>query len=158
VGMEYQLNPNLLLYVENRGSWRSGGFNGAAPPILAVAAGGGNLFRPETTHDVEVGETFQGDVFGKPTVFNVALYNQWIDNVQRSVYLTINGIVSAVTANVPHAVVRGIEVDGRTSLTHWLDIGGNLAATDAQYTAPTINLFSQSFTFGPYGDTPKRSG
>jgi iron complex outermembrane receptor protein len=158
VGMEYQVNPNLLLYVENRGSWRSGAFNGVAPPILAVAAGGGNLFLPETTHDVEVGEKFQGDVFGKPTVLNVALYNQWIDNAQRSVNLVVNGNVSAVTANVPHAVVRGIEVDGRTSLTRWLDIGGNLAATDAEYTAPTINLFSQSFTFGPYGDTPKRSG
>jgi iron complex outermembrane recepter protein len=158
VGMEYQLNSNLLLYVENRGSWRSGGFNGAAPPVLAVAAGGGNLFLPETTHDVEVGEKFQGDIFGKPTTLNVAVYNQWIDNVQRAVYLSINGIISAVTANVPHAVVRGIEVDGRTSLTRWLDIGGNVAVTDAEYTSPTIDLFSQVFTFGPYGDTAKRSG
>jgi iron complex outermembrane receptor protein len=158
VGMEYQVNANLLLYVESRDSWRSGGFNGAAPPVLAVAAGGGNLFLPETTHDVEVGEKFQGDILGKPTTLNVALFNQWIDNVQRAVYLSINGIISAVTANVPHAVVRGIEVDGRTSLTRWLDIGGNAAATDAEYTSPTIDLFSQGFTFGPYGDTPKRSG
>ena len=158
VGMEYQVNSSLLLYVESRDSWRSGGFNGAAPPVFATAAGGGNLFLPETTHDVEVGEKFQGDIFGKPTTLNVAIYNQWIDNVQRAVYVSIDGSVSAVTANVPHALVRGVEFDGHTSLTRWLDIGGNLAATDAQYTSPTINLFSQSFTFGPYGDTPKRSG
>jgi iron complex outermembrane receptor protein len=158
VGLESQLNHDLLVYVESRGSWRGGGFNGAAPPVLATASGGGNLFDPETTHDVEVGIKYEGTAFGKPTLLNVALYNQWIDNIQRVVYLTINGTVSAVTANIPSATVRGVEIDARTSPANWLEIGGNVAFTDAQFTNASVELFSQVATFGPYADTPRVSG
>jgi iron complex outermembrane recepter protein len=158
-GLEYQVNPNLLVYVENRGSWRGGGFNGAAPPVLATASGGGNLFLPETTHDVEVGVKYQGTgLFGRPTLLNIAVYNQWVSNIQRVVYLTINGTVSAVTANIPSAVVRGVEIDGKSSLTDWLEIGGNVAFTDAEFTAASVDLFSQVSTFGPFPDTPRVSG
>lgn len=158
VGVEYQVNSHLLLYVENRGSWRAGGFNGSSPPILGTAAQGGNLFLPETTYDVEVGEKYVGDVFGHRTRLNIALYNQWISNVQRAIYLVLPTGLSAITANIPEANVRGVEVEAQSKVTSWLDVGLTSALTDAQYTQPSVNLFSQLFTVGPYGDAPKLSG
>jgi iron complex outermembrane recepter protein len=157
-GLEYQLNHDLLLYVENRGSWRGGGFNGAAPAIPTTAAGGGNLFLPETTYDVELGAKYQGTLFDKPALLNVAIYNQWIHNVQRVVYISINGAISAVTANVPAAVVRGVELEGRINPTKWLEIGGNVAFTAAEFSSASVELFGSLNTFGPYPDTPRVAG
>jgi iron complex outermembrane recepter protein len=158
VGLEYQVNHDLLLYVENRGSWRGGGFNGAAPAVLATASGGGNLFLPETTYDVEVGAKYEGTLFDKPALVNVAIYNQWVTNIQRVVYITIAGQVSAVTANIPAAEVRGVEVDGRFNPTKWLELGGNVAFTAAEFTSASVDLFSQLQSFGPFPDTPRVAG
>jgi iron complex outermembrane receptor protein len=159
LGLEYQLTGDLLLYLEQRGSWRAGGFNTGPPPIASTADAGGNEFRPETTRDVELGMKYQGDAVGRPIRLNVALYNQWIYNVQRVLYVTLpkTGLAS-VTANAPAAIVRGIESDGQVSPIRWLDVGMNVAFTDARYTRPNVELFSQSFTFGPYGDTARVSG
>ena len=158
VGVEYQVRPDTLLYVENRGSWRAGGFNGGATPILATAAGGGNLYLPETTYDVEVGAKFEGRVAGRPARLNLAFYDQWINNIQRVEYIFIGGNIRSVTANVPAAEVRGVEADGQLDLAGWLQLGSNAALTDARYTSPNVDLFSIVQTFGPYADTPKLSG
>lgn len=82
-GLEYKIRPELLLYVVQRGSWRSGGFNGYSPSNPTLAQFDGNEFLPEKTHDVEVGAKFRGAVMGAPSVFNIALYNQWITDIQR---------------------------------------------------------------------------
>ena len=158
VGVQYQVDPKLLLYVENRGSYRAGGFNGAAPATPVPASSGGNLFLPETTYDVEVGAKYHANVFGKPTVLNLALYDQWINNIQRVGYFIIAGQISALTVNIPSADVRGVEFDSDSHLTDWLEVGLSAALTDARYTSPSVDIFSQLLTFGPYADTPKLSG
>jgi iron complex outermembrane receptor protein len=158
VGLEYQANPNLLLYVESRGSWRAGGFNGSSPPLAVTAASGGNLFLSEKTHDVEVGAKFNGRLLGLQSRVTLALYNQWISNVQRSIYLVLPSGLSAITANIPEAEVRGLELDAETSFTPWLQAGVTLAVTDPKYTSPSVVLFGQTFTAGTYADTPKVSG
>ncbi|MBA2933032.1 TonB-dependent receptor plug domain-containing protein [Sphingomonas sp. CGMCC 1.13654] len=158
VGLEYQANPNLLLYVESRGSWRAGGFNGSSPPVPVTAASGGNLFLSEKTHDVEVGAKFNGRLLGLQSRVTLALYNQWISNVQRSIYLVLPSGLSAITTNIPEAEVRGIEMDAETNLARWFQVGVTLAVTDARYTSPSVALFGQTFTAGTYADTPKVSG
>lgn len=166
VGLDWQVTPSLLLYVAHRGSWRSGGFNGTAPPRYGNAGLGGNEFKPEKTHDIEIGEKFSGRLAGMPFRLNVALYNQWIEDVQRVVFavtpaaLSPGGVSSfrALTNNVPKAEVRGVELD--TSLTpfSWLEVGGAVAYTDAKFTSNVTTLFGNTIAYGPYGDTPKWSG
>ncbi|MDB5715090.1 MAG: TonB-dependent receptor [Sphingomonadales bacterium] len=157
-GLEYQANSALLLYATTRGSFRSGGFNLVSPSVQATAEHGGNEFLPETTHDVEIGAKFQGRVVGFPTRLNVAVYKQWVSNVQRAAYVDINGAIGSVTVNVPKASIKGVEVDAEASPTTWLVLGGNMAYTDAQYTNGSVNLFGSLIDFGPYGDAPKWSG
>lgn len=166
VGLEYQASSDLLLYVAQRGSWRSGGFNGNGPARFGTAAVGGNLFDSETTYDVELGAKYNGWVGAVPFRFNIALYNQWVKDIQRVTYTTppaefaVGGqpSLSAITVNIPKARVRGIEVDTSITPAQWLQIGGTLAYTNAKYTNGTTVVFGEPITYGPYGDTPKWSG
>jgi len=160
LGLSWQATQELLLYAEGRRSWRSGGFNGTAPPIQEPAGGGGNLFASETVHDVEVGAKLAGEVADRPARLNVALYNQWIDNVQRQVNVVPPGRQQAisVTVNVDQAEVSGVELDASIKAARWLDVGLAGTLTWARYTSNAVGIFGQTFLFGPYADTPKTSG
>lgn len=162
LGLEYQATPSVFAYLKTRGSFRSGGFNGAAPPVNADATGGGNLFDSEHTRDVELGIKYHGSVLDRPATFNLALYQQWIDDVQRVEFPDPDGpggLTSiAVTANVPEAKVQGLELEASLMPASWLELGLSAAVSDASFTDGDINLFGNPYSYGPVGDTPKRSG
>src|SRR5690606_23767468 len=105
VGLEFQATDQIFTYVKTRGSFRSGGFNGAATPINADAAAGGNMFNSEHTQDIEAGVKWRGELFGRPANFNSAAFIQWIQDVQRVEFPDPDGPGGlgsiAVTANVP---------------------------------------------------------
>jgi iron complex outermembrane receptor protein len=162
VGVEYQASDSLLVYLTHRGSWRSGGFNTnsqLAPGSIAV---GGALFLPETTKDIEAGLKFNGEIGNAPARFNVAVFNQWVDNIQRAVYVNITTPIplgpTALTANVPQAKITGVELEAEIKPTPWLTIGGNFAFTDARFNKNIVTLFGVTTAFGPFPDTPRESG
>jgi iron complex outermembrane receptor protein len=158
-GLEYQVDPALLLYVTQRGSFRSPGFNDTSPAVNGTAAQGGNLFLAETTYDVEVGAKFQGTPFGLPARLNVALYNQWVKNSQRFNSVTLpSGQPVGLTVNVPKVEVAGAELDGSINPLDWLETGVSLSYTNAQYTSNQVTIFGNTTSFGPYADTPRYSG
>ena len=150
VGFDYHATDSLMLYFTQRGSWRSGGFNGTSAASYPDAAS----FKPETTFDFEIGAKFAGRIGGLRSHFNIALYDQYIHDVQRAPYLNI----SALAGNVNEARVRGVELDGGINLTSWLEVGGAFTYTDAQYTDPNATVAGANFVFGPYGDVPKYTG
>ena len=162
VGLEYQANSNLLIYLTHRGSWRSGGFNTnsqLAPGSIAV---GGALFAPETTYDIEGGLKFNGNIGNSPARFNVAVFNQWVDNIQRAVYVNITTPIplgpTALTANVPQATITGVELEAEIKPAPWLTLGGSFAYTNARFNKNVVTLFGVTTAFGPFPDTPKRTG
>ncbi|GAB3102793.1 TonB-dependent receptor [Pseudomaricurvus hydrocarbonicus] len=161
VGLEYQATDELLTYLKTRGSFRSGGFNGAAPPVDVDATGGGNKFESEHVKDVEAGLKFRGLAFDRPAMLNIALYKQWIEDVQRVEFPDPDGpggLASiAVTANVPELVVQGIELEASIMPTDWLELGFSGAYTDAEFTDGDVNLFGNDYSYGPVGDTPEHS-
>jgi iron complex outermembrane recepter protein len=160
VGLDYQVTDGLMLYVTQRGSWRTGGITGQGPPKLATAAEGGDVYLPETTTDVEVGAKFRGNIWGIPVTVNFDAYNQWIKNLQRVIYVTINGQLETLTANIPKAQVSGFEVDAVANLTTWLQVGANLADTDARYTDGRVDYatFDIVANYDTFADTPQWTG
>ena len=160
VGLDYKPNANWLLYVMHRRSWRNGGFNGFVNRVTATAEDGGNLFLPETTHDIEAGAKFAGAFYGRPAQLNVAVYNQWVEDVQRVIYFIPPGAaaVSVPTINIPEAEITGVEIDGQSNVANGLTIGGSLAYTDARYTDATASVFGTLRTYGPYADAPEWAG
>jgi iron complex outermembrane recepter protein len=163
VGVQDQLNPNTFLYVVSRYSFRSAGFNLNSPAKPGTAATGGDGFLPETARDVEVGAKFQGLLGTLPTRLNIAGYNQWVDNVQRSIFLILpapappdSGV--GLTVNIPKARVQGVEVEAEIDPLSWLKFGVNGAYTSAAFTDNVGRVFNVTQYFGPYSDTPRWSG
>ena len=158
--VDYHATPSLMVYAATRGSWRAGSYNPFAPTMgdRITAAGGGNYFEPERVRDVEGGFKFNGYVAGAPAQLNAAVYNSWITNVQRTIYLNIAGNISSLTANIPSAQITGVEIDGQVKPARWLTLGGSLTYADARFTRGQSTLFGQTVNYGPYGDTPKWSG
>ena len=163
VGLQNQVTSNLMLYAASRRSFRSGGFNFHAPPTPGFANTSGGEFRPEIATDVELGAKFKGEAGGMPVRFNLALYNMWVDNIQRANYVAIYGALAGITVNVPKAKITGFELDGSISPASWLRIGGSLNHTDARFTDNRVPVLGTnggtSFAnFDTYPDTPRWSG
>ncbi|TCM15013.1 iron complex outermembrane receptor protein [Novosphingobium sp. PhB165] len=162
VGLEYKVTSDWFAYLKTRGSFRSGGFNGAAPPVNATATDGGNLFNSEHTQDIEGGLKFAGQVMGRPANFASAVFIQWVQDVQRVEFPDPDGpggLASiAVTANVPSQRIWGFEAQGNIRPAEWLELGGSAAYTNATFTDGHIELFGTPYSYGPVGDTPKFSG
>jgi iron complex outermembrane recepter protein len=150
VGVDYKVTDDLLVYFNHRGSWRTGGFNGAS----LFSAPNASTFEPETTYDFEFGTKYSGYLGNMRTVLNLAVFDQYIKDVQRAPYLDF----SALAGNVNAARVSGAEFDGSIEPTEWLQIGGSLAYTDARFTDPLATVGQNQFFFGPYADTPEWAG
>jgi iron complex outermembrane receptor protein len=161
ISLDYALTPSLMVYATTRGSWRSGGFNEFQAPLNADAYDGGNSFKPETTKDIEVGLKYNGHDLSVPVVFNIDLYNQWVDDIQRGVSaLGVGGTSTQITVNVPKAEVT--EADLSVRPLSWMNVGATVAFTDARFTDNRVSFnpaFSTSvFHFGPYADAPRWTG
>lgn len=151
-GLEYQATPQALLYVVHRRSWRSGGYTNQSP------ANDSNRFGPEQTHDIELGFKFDGDIAGSRARMNIALYNQVTKNVQKNIYVTVGGVPSSSTLNVPEQKTKGVEFDSQVKLTDWLDVGSNVTYTDAKFNKPTVSLLGVPTALTNVADTPKWTG
>jgi len=150
IGLDYKLTPDLLVYFNQRGSWRTGGFNGTSAASFPNAA----TFKPETTYDFELGAKYAGRLGDVPARVNVALYDQHIKDVQRAPYLNI----SALAGNVNEARVSGVEIDSSFNVMKWLEVGASMSYADARYTDPKALVAGANFIFGPYADSPKTTG
>ncbi len=162
-GLQNQVTSGLLLYANTRRSFRSDGFNFHAPPTPGFANTSGGEFRPEVATDIEFGAKFRGEAGTMPVRVNLAVYNMWVENLQRANYVAIYGALAGITVNVPKAKITGFELDGNIQPTDWLTLGGNLNYTNARFTDPRVPVLGTgggtSFAdFDSYPDTPKWSG
>lgn len=157
--LQYQINPDNMVYFAQRGSFRSGNFNGTVVPTGDV-----NFFKNEKTYDFELGYKYSGSLGDSPTRFNIALYQQTVKNAQHAIYALIGGNPAGFTVNVPRKKVKGVEVDGAIELRDLVTLGFTLAYTDAEFTKNVVNLENltgtpgDSITFDTYPDTPEWAG
>lgn len=159
VGLEQQVNEELLLYVKSRRSFRSGGFNYFAPPLPGFGNQGGAEYDEETATDVEFGAKYFGAIGDAPLRVNFAAYRMWIEEIQRSNYVEVFGALAGITVNVPEAEITGFELDAVVSPTEWLSLGAAVSYTDAEFTKNLVSVLGNpEVAFGPYPDSPEWSG
>lgn len=159
LGIQEQVNPNLLIYLASRRSYKNGGYNGIMPPVPGLGTTGGDGYGLETMTDAELGLKYRGAVGAVPTQFTVALYQNWIKDGQRVAYTLIGSTPAAVTVNVPRSKVTGVEFDGTIRPASWLTLGGSVNYTDARFTSNMVSIAGgDPVEFGTYPDTPEWSG
>lgn len=149
-GVDYRVSDSLLVYFNHRGSWRTGGFNGTSGAQFPNP----DPFKPETTYDFELGAKFAGDIGATRTALNIAVYDQYLQNVQRSVYIDN----AANAGNAKKARVSGVELDGNVEFSPNFTVGGAFTYTKARFTSGEATVAGRSFVFGPYADVPKFTG
>ncbi|WP_285021437.1 TonB-dependent receptor [Novosphingobium sp. fls2-241-R2A-195] len=157
--IQYQINPQNMVYFAQRGSFRAGGFNGAVVPYNNT-----NFFKNENTYDFELGYKFNGYIGGVASRVNIAAYRQIVTDAQHSIYALVNGNPAAFTVNVPKKRIQGVEFDGNFRLSEWLEVGFSGAYTDAKFTRNIVDLSSATgvagltIPFDTYTDAPKWAG
>jgi iron complex outermembrane receptor protein len=164
LGLDYQLTPQTLLYIAQRGGFRAGGFNGTS--IIQTSTGATNIdsFKPEIARDLELGIKYAGRLGDFPVRINADVYEERVRDAQRVVYAGI----AAFTLNADKTQVDGLELDALIDLTSWLQVGLDYAYTDARYTdgsthftqvdAITGAIDNRTVILGPYGDAPRNTG
>ena len=157
--LQYQIDDANMVYVAQRGSFRSGNFNTVVLPLNDA-----NFFGNENAKDIELGYKFGGRIGGLPTHLNVAAYQVTVKNAQHAIYAIVGGNPAGFTVNVPEAKTKGVEFDGTIGLAPWLDIAATVAYTHAQYTKGLVDISNLTGTPGStikvdsYPDTPLWSG
>ncbi len=106
-GLDYQLTPDMLLYVKGSRGYKSGGFNLSTPRQSAFSE-----FKPEFVTDVEVGIKADWNFNGVKARTDIALFSDDYSNIQRSVTQLINGLSAPVTENAATATIQGVEFSG----------------------------------------------
>ena len=150
--LNYQIDPHNMVYFSQRGSFRSGNFNGTVAPAF-------NSFNNEYVKDFELGYKFNGHIADAPVQFNIAAYDVIVHNAQHALYAIVGGNPAGFTVNVPVALTKGVEVDAFAGVASWLDLSFNLAYTDATYSNGLVNPAGAGFiTVDTVPDTPKWSG
>lgn len=120
LGLDYQVSPDLLLYVASRHSYKAGGLNlvsSAAPAALQT-------YRPEKLTDVEIGAKATVRVGPEAVIrTNVAAYQGWYKDMQFQ-ELASCGEVASFVVNAGKAKPKGLEFEVDASLTKSLKVGG----------------------------------
>jgi iron complex outermembrane receptor protein len=164
LGLDYQLTPGTLLYIEQHGGFRAGGFNGGSTVQTSTGATNIDSFKPEIARDFEGGIKHVGQLGPFAARVNADVYEERVRDAQRVVY---SG-VSSFTVNADKTQVDGFELGVLIDLTTWLQAGFDYAYTDARYTDGsthfteidpiTGDIENRSVILGPYGDAPRNSG
>jgi iron complex outermembrane receptor protein len=164
LGLDYQLTPETLLYVAQRGGFRAGGFNGTSTVQTSTGATNIDSFKPEIARDLELGVKYAGRLGDFPVRINADVYEERVRDAQRVVYAGF----ALYTVNADRTQVDGFELSALIDLTSWMQAGLDYAYTDARYTDGTTHfaqldaitgaIDNRTVILGPYGDAPRNTG
>lgn len=129
--INYQIDPDKLVYVRTSRSFRAGGFNSRVTALPAFSS-----FRPEFVTDYEAG--VKAIWFDRKLRTNLAVFYSHGTDVQTTVsQVDPNTLVSYnVTQNIGVRNVKGVELDTTLQATRFISFDGGLAYLDGESKNP----------------------
>ncbi|MGH9641681.1 MAG: TonB-dependent receptor, partial [Terriglobales bacterium] len=153
LALDYQLDPDVLLYVTHRTGFKSGLFNlGLAPSAAAVVP---RDVKPELVADTEGGIKSQFALGTVKLRFNASVYHESYTDMQRSTFFSIPGstLLATATSNAASATIDGADVQFAIVPTKSLEFTVNSGLMHARYDvylSPTVgNIAGQQMPFAP---------
>ena len=139
LGLDYQVNPNVLVYVASRHSYKAGGFN-LLDPATPIEI---RVYKPETLTDLEVGVKAQFDVGTVPVRTNIAAYRGWYKNIHTFTAASCGATPTvASVVNAGKGSPKGIELEMQVRPIRNLDVSAFYNHTLGRYDSfvlPAVN-------------------
>jgi iron complex outermembrane receptor protein len=132
---DWQVNPDILVYVAHRKGFKPGGINGIAR--TANVPGLRLFFDPEIVKDYEFGTKARWTFGGVRGRSNLAIYYQDYTGLQRTEQLRDPNPpfqTFTQTNNIGAAEIKGLELENLMQVTETLTVTLNYAYIDAKYT------------------------
>jgi len=151
LSVEYKPDDRTLLYLASRYGYRAGGFN-----IRATRPAEMEPFDAETVMDLEAGakvDWFLGDWVMRS---NVAVFQQWYDDIQRTVAVSNPfGVPGSTVQNAAKAKVFGVEIEQTVSPVDNFSLTIQYAYTDPEYDNWSDPVTGDDLSDTPFSFTPK---
>jgi iron complex outermembrane receptor protein len=144
VGLQYQLNPQAMLYATYTKGFKAGGFNGNALPALAPAD---VEFGPEHVDAYELGlkSKWRDDTL----LLNLDVFRSNYKGLQvaAQVYSPVTNGYQPFIRNAANSVAQGVELEGQWVATRNFRLSTNVTYLDSHYVDYTnaANTTLQSF-------------
>jgi len=155
LGLDYQIDPETLVYVKGSRGFKAGGFNGAGGTLFP------NSYESEYVTDVEIGLKADWDIEGVKLRTNLDGFHDDYRNAQRAVGVQFDlqpGNPSTATSTTViangDAEIQGIEFEGTIIPFAGLEMTASWAYIDAHYTKFIIPTVGDR-TDLPYPFVPK---
>ncbi len=123
ISLNYQIDPDHLVYIAHRHGYRSG----------VAQTGAAALIRPEKVDDIEVGSKNQLRVGDTAVRLNLVGYYGKYKDLQRNVSVIINGQAASLDRNAAKGHVYGLESDLSVRFNPVVSINGSYTLTIAKY-------------------------
>lgn len=129
LGLDYEINPEILLYTSWARGFKSGGFTGR----IGVAADGDTPFDPEEVDAFEVG--MKADLLDRTIRINLAaFYTDYRDMQLAQIYFDpATSVQGNRILNAAASTIKGLELEAQAIPADGLTLRGSLAYLDAAY-------------------------
>ena len=138
LGLDYQINPDVLIYAKTGGASLSGGFNTRPTPPGLLS------FDPEDVRDVEAG--LKGQFFEDRLQTNVAVFHVWRKGAQNIVNGIVNGGLTQFAQNAGEVRSYGVEFEFRALPWEGMEVRGAVSRLWSKYASRS---FIDQGTNGP---------
>jgi len=128
-GLEFQANPDLMLYVSAAKGYKSGGFN--TRPVFNLPNLGFNEFAPETALTYEAG--IRSEWFRRQLRLNATVFHTDYRDIQLRQQTHIDGVRTTLIENAARARIRGLEIEAAARLSKRLTASLAYGHLDPQY-------------------------
>jgi iron complex outermembrane receptor protein len=153
-GLDYQVDPNMLVYVKASRGFKSGGFNGAGTPPFSIK------YESEYVTDVEIGLKADWDIDGMKLRTNIDGFHDEYRNAQRSVGVLVQTVpapspktATTLIAN-GDATIEGMEFESTLIPFKDLELTASWTYIHARYDKFFIPTVGDQRDL-PYPFTPK---
>ena len=124
LGVDAQINNDLMVYGSATTGFKSGGFNGRAGSVAAATV----VLKPETVLTYEIGA--RSTLLGGMLRLNGTLFRNDYKDLQLTAF---NAAGVSVLTNAASATISGVEIDAALQLTKGFGLSANIGTLDAEY-------------------------
>lgn len=162
IGLDYQIAPDIMVFVKHDRGYRSGGVPYDAGSALSPssAAGTYTAFKPEIVMNYEGG--IKADLFDRHLRVNLTYFHNDFSNVQNQIgQPRPDGVPGQITkvGNDSRAKIDGVEGEMRIIPIRGIELGGHFGYLHSRYTyfltGPVGVSTTQNFTGYPLVLAPK---